>query len=81
MDQPADETAGARAAMLSHRLWMRRFGGDPKAESFRNPLQGQGVRDVPGIARSALWQNPPCRCPPLSGTASPSLSWPCSRRG
>jgi predicted permease len=27
--QPADEAAGARVTVLSHRLWMRRFGGDP----------------------------------------------------
>jgi putative ABC transport system permease protein len=26
--QPADEAAGTQVAVLSHRLWMRRFGGD-----------------------------------------------------
>ncbi len=44
--QPADEAAGARVAVLSHRLWRRRFGGDPSIVGQALLLAGKPVTVV-----------------------------------
>jgi len=43
---PADEAAAARVAVLSHRLWQRRFGGDPSVIGQSITLAGLPVTVV-----------------------------------
>jgi len=74
--QPADEATGTRVAVLSHRLWLRRFGGDRSIVGQTVTLNDKPVTVV-GVMPPAFAFPRGSEMPPGSGfAAEPDLWFP-----
>jgi putative ABC transport system permease protein len=72
--QPADEATGTRVAVLSHRLWLRRFGGDRSIVGQTVTLNDKPVMVV-GVMPPAFAFPRGSEMPPGSGFAAEPDLW------